>query len=57
MHHSACTTQSETLEGIRGYITGAIEGYLEVLAERVAPGRVAPGDRAVRTFHVELATL
>lgn len=33
------------LDGIRSNITEAIEGYLELLAERVAPGRTAPGGR------------
>ncbi|MGI0055475.1 MAG: type II toxin-antitoxin system HicB family antitoxin [Thermoplasmata archaeon] len=52
-----CTTQSETLEGIRKNITEAIEGYLEVLAERVAPGRATQEGRPVRTFRVGLATV
>lgn len=52
-----CTTQAETLEGIRRNITDAITGYLEVLAERVAPARATPEGRALRTFHIELAAV
>lgn len=52
-----CTTQSETLAGIQKNITEAIRAYLEVLAERVAPGRSTPEGRPVRTFHIELATV
>ena len=52
-----CTTQAETLEGIRTNITDAIEGYLEVLAQRVAPGRSTTTRQPVQTFHIELAAV
>jgi predicted RNase H-like HicB family nuclease len=52
-----CVTQGESIEKIRENIAEAIEGYLEVLAEKVAPGRKVSHARAVRTFHVELATV
>jgi predicted RNase H-like HicB family nuclease len=52
-----CATQAETLAGIRRNITDAIEGYLEVLAERVAPAQAAPQGHPIRTFRVELATV
>lgn len=52
-----CATQAETLEGIRRNITDAIEGYLEILAERVAPARATPEGHPVRTFRVELAAV
>ncbi|MGC2034029.1 MAG: type II toxin-antitoxin system HicB family antitoxin [Thermoplasmata archaeon] len=52
-----CATEAETLEGIRRNITDAIEGYLEVLAEKVAPARATPEEHPVRTFRVELAAV
>ena len=52
-----CVTQARTLEGIRRNIREAIEGYLEVLAEKVAPGRTASEERPVQTFRVALATV